>query len=72
MDNPTHVHIPADMNFPGVEPTLTLEGKGENKGIGHSNSVESVTVHPVKAGVVASGSHDHLVKVWDVNAKKCI
>ena len=35
----------------------------------HSNSIESIAVHPNK-NTFLTGSHDHSIKVWDVQKFK--
>lgn len=33
---------------------------------GHSNSVECLQFNPCNANELATGSHDKLIKIWDV------
>jgi len=49
---------------PIIEATVTLNG--------HTNSVDCVCCLPANRNMVVSGSHDHLCKIWDVTASKCI
>lgn len=36
----------------------------------HLNSIETLKFNPVNASEMASGSHDHTIKLWDVTKVK--
>ena len=63
------VKMPAELAFPQIKSVNILKGK-ENLTQGHTNSVETVAVHPTKPNTIASGSHDHTIKLWDINSGK--
>jgi WD40 repeat protein len=46
-----------------IKPLFTFKG--------HTNSVESVAFNQ-KSLELVSGSHDHSIKRWDLNAMKCV
>lgn len=39
---------------------------------GHTNSVETVKFKPTENHIIASGSHDHTIRIWDINTGKTI
>ena len=47
-----------------VGPSLTLSE--------HKNSIECCAFSPVKEDILLTGSHDHLMKTWDISKGACI
>jgi WD40 repeat protein len=37
---------------------------------GHTNAVDQIAFSPTDSSKLASGSHDHTVKLWDLNKMK--
>ena len=38
----------------------------------HTNSVDAIGFSPTDYSKFATGSHDHKIKLWDLNKLKCI
>lgn len=49
---------------PIIEASLTFKG--------HTNAVDTVCCVPANRNTVLSGSHDHLIKMWDCTSGKCV
>jgi len=45
-----------------ISPTISVKEA-------HQNSIESIAAHP-EGKEVATGSHDHLIKIWEVETGK--
>jgi periodic tryptophan protein 1 len=46
--------------------------KGMYKEGSHTDAVMCLNLHPLQHNVLASGSADTLVKVWDIASEKCV
>jgi len=49
-----------------------LTAKNISTFVGHSDYVRAASIFPDNESLIASGSYDHIVKIWDIRSGKCV